>query len=72
MKFYKTKIEITVISDRRIRHNENPEDILREMDCGDFVGSVCIHPSEEMNKTNTIEALEAVGSDASFFNLEDE
>lgn len=72
-KFYKTKIEIVVLSDRRLGiAGESLSDIIREMDCGDFVGNTTINDSIEMTKEETIEALVEVGSDASFFGLDDD
>lgn len=71
-KFYKTKIEIVVLSDRPLEDGEDTENIVREMIYGDFVGSITRSAPIEMTKEETIEALTEVGSEASFFGLDDE
>lgn len=66
-KFYKTKIEIVVLSDRPLRSDETLEKVVREMTEGDWVGSRTVGPSEVMTKEETIEALEEVGAAINFF-----
>ena len=66
LKFYRTVLKVTVISDRHIGEEEDLAGIAEEMISGDFSGNVETETVDVLSPREAAEALEAQGSDASF------
>lgn len=71
-KFYKTIIQITVLSEEPMTGGESLSDICYEMDQGDFSGQMKIGKSKELDGKQMARALKRQGSDPGFFGLDDD
>lgn len=70
-KFYKNTIKITVLTDRPYSP-DTLDEVAYDIYDGDFVGQWNIESSEGLSAGQMVEALEEVGSDASFFELDED
>lgn len=69
-RFYRTEVTYVVLSERPV-HDEDLATLLIGCDTGDDVGHEVRRVSEELSPPAMAKALEAAGSDGSFFSLWD-
>lgn len=69
---YRTKIELTVLSEEPIPEGMDVDGVLREGYDGDFVLSSNWLSSERLSREEMAVALTEAGSDPSFFQIADE
>lgn len=67
---YRTKIEVTVLSEEPIPEDMDIGDVLREADSGDFVMAAYWTAPELLTKPEMAAALIAAGSEPLFFQIE--
>ena len=67
-KYYKTTFTITVLSEGNpVNPSADIRDVLREMECGSFLGDVERSNVAEIPANKIVEECEAVGNDGSYF-----
>ena len=69
-KFYKTTITLEVLSEQEIGSCINLEYLSREIESGDFSGSVVGFESEKIDGKETANKLISHGSDPEFFMID--
>lgn len=71
-KFYKTTVALFVLSEEPLPANIDLVDIAQECDAGSWVGSRLILQTEQINGKQVVESLAEYGSDAGFFDLDND
>lgn len=69
-KFYKTVIQITVLSEEPIPEELEVSDVIREMTDGGYSGFVHTISTEQLDGKGAALALSAQGSDPEFFQID--
>ncbi len=69
---HKTRISVTVLSDGEVDSDMTLGDIARSLVDGELVGTWEIRDSKELTNEQARSELYKVGSDPSFFNLDDD
>ena len=69
---YKHILELTVLSEDEDISNLSLEDIAYETDCGSMIGQLKVRKVIELSRNDAIQATYDLGSEPSFFNLEED
>jgi hypothetical protein len=64
--FYRTVIEVEILSGFRITPRMDIEDLVYEFTYGECSGQMKYHPSEKVDRQTIVKLLEAQGSDGDF------
>lgn len=72
MKFYKTIIQVEVLSEDQPVNNLSLKQIVYEITEGDCVGTSEIISAREISPSDCAEELSRMGSEPEFFNLDDD